>query len=73
MRECQGIGRRSGRDQEHGDLVIEDVGKALLNALGPGIVAIAERKAVAGLRDRRHDLRRDRRGIVAGEIHARSK
>jgi hypothetical protein len=49
--------------------MLEQFGELLLDAAGQGIVAVGERDAVVRPRDRGEDLRRDRRRVVAGEIH----
>ena len=70
VRERERIRHRAGRHQEHRDLALEQLGEALLDPLGPLVVAVAERIAGVGLAQRVEDFRRHSGGVVACEIHA---
>ena len=69
MRERQRIGRRAGRHQEHGDLVLENLADPPFDRAGDVIVAIAHGEAVIAGDERLQDFRRDAGGVVACEIH----
>jgi hypothetical protein len=69
MRERERIGAGSGRHQENGDLALENLREAALDPPGPGIVAVGQRRPFIRARDRGENFRRNRRSIVAGEIH----
>src|SRR5436190_20180643 len=69
MRERERIRPRAGRQQEHGDLVLEDFGQTLLDPLGPLVIAVAERIAGVRLAERIEDFGRHAGRVVACEVH----
>src|SRR6476659_6231587 len=46
MRKREGVGRGSGRHQEHRDLVLKNLREAPLGASGPVVTAVGQRRAV---------------------------
>ena len=70
MRKCQRVRRRAGRHQEHRDLAFEDLGKPALDPFGPGILAVAERRALVRARNGSEDFGRDARGIARPKFMA---
>ena len=69
MRKREGVGRGSGRHQEHRDLALKNLREAPLGASGPVVTAVGQRGAVVGPGNGRHDLRRDPGRIVACKVH----
>ncbi len=73
LRQRQRVGRGPGRHQEHRHVALENLGKAPLDRRGPSVIAVAARIAVVRLRDGVENRGRDRRGIVAGEVHGQTR
>ncbi len=69
MGEGERIGGGPGRHQEHGDLALEERSELLLDAPGPLILPVGERRPAVGAPDGGQDFRGDPRGVVAGEVH----
>src|SRR5262249_41818836 len=69
MRQCERVGRGSCRHQENCDLVREKFGEARFDASGPGIAAVAQRRALIRPRNGGKNLRRNPGGVVACEVH----
>ena len=69
LRQSERVGRRPGRHQERRHFALENLAKTPLDVLRPIVIAVAARKTVARPNDGIEDGGRDRRGVVAGEIH----
>ena len=73
VRERERIGRRSGRHEKNGNVALEQLREFFLDTSGPGVVAVGQRRPVVRARNGGENFRRDRRRIIAGEIHAGSR
>ena len=69
LRKRQRIRGRAGRHQEYSNVVLEDFRETALDRRRPVVIAIAERITRTRAHDGVEDRGRDRRGIVAGEVH----
>src|SRR5262249_24428616 len=69
MRQCERVGRGSGRHQENCDLMREKFGEARFDASGPGIAGVGRRCALIRTRNGGKNLRLNPGGVVACEVH----
>src|SRR5262249_52252929 len=73
MRNRERIGGGPSRHQKDRDLMLEQLGKTLLEAPRDRVIAVGKRGALVRGRNRGQDLRRHRRRIVACKVHRLSQ